>query len=69
MRSLPIHHSQVIHDTKNENGQHFVDFFLVPNYEFKSQVLKMGVEAVIVSPETLKVEIKGMLKAALKQYS
>jgi len=69
MRSLPIHHSQVIHDTKNEEGQHFVDFFLVPNYEFKSQVLKMGVEAVVISPETLKVEIKGMLKAALKQYS
>lgn len=67
MRSLPIHSSQVIHP-QDENGQYFTDFFLVPNYEFKAQVLKMGSNAVVVSPDEFKEEIKGMLKTALGRY-
>ena len=67
MRSLPVHHSQVIHPA-NENGQHLVDFYLVPNYEFKTQVLKMGTEAVVVSPQTFKKEIIQMLKQTLNSY-
>ena len=67
MRSLPVHHSQVIHPA-NENGQHLVDFYLVPNYEFKTQVLKMGTEAVVVSPLTLKKEIRDLLKTAFEHY-
>ena len=67
MRSLPVHHSQVIHPA-NENGKHLVDFYLVPNYEFKTQVLKMGTEAVVVSPQTFKKEIIQMLKQTLNSY-
>lgn len=67
MRNLPIHNSQVIHPV-NEIGQHFVDFYLIPNYEFKTQVLKMGAEALVVSPAAFKKDIKLLLKATLKRY-
>ncbi len=67
MESLPLHHSQVIH-TKNENGQYFVDFFLVPNYEFITQILKIGDEAVVIYPENLKLKIKKALNNTLKKY-
>jgi predicted DNA-binding transcriptional regulator YafY len=67
MTSLPIHSSQHIHP-QNENGQYLVDFFLVPNYEFKAQVLKMGEKAVVVSPDKFKNEIKEILQNALKRY-
>ncbi|WP_420378773.1 helix-turn-helix transcriptional regulator [Gilvibacter sp.] len=67
MRSLPLHHSQVIH-SRNKDGQYFVDFCLVPNYEFKTQILKMGPEAVMLYPESLKTEIKEMLSLTLARY-
>jgi predicted DNA-binding transcriptional regulator YafY len=67
LRSLPIHHSQVIHDVNNQ-GQLLVDFFLVPNYEFKTQVLKMGENALVVYPIEFKEEIKNMLKVTLDRY-
>jgi len=67
MRNLPIHHSQVIHPI-NEAGKHFVDFYLIPNYEFKSQVLKMGRNAVVISPESFKEALKKELEATLENY-
>lgn len=67
MRSLPLHHSQVIH-TENDKGQYFADFYLVPNYEFKTRILKMGPEAEVLFPKNLRLEIIGMLKETLKNY-
>lgn len=68
MQTLPLHHSQVIH-SKNEKGQSLVDFFLVPNYEFVTQVLKIGDQAVVLEPNELKEEIKLMLNKSLEKYS
>jgi len=67
MRSLPLHHSQVIHP-KDDKGFHFVDFNLIPNYEFKTLILKMGDYATVISPLKLRDEIINMLKATLKHY-
>ncbi len=67
MESLPIHHSQVIH-SKNDKGQYFVDFFLVPNYEFITQILKIGDEAVVLEPMELKEKIKQTLKNTFDRY-
>lgn len=67
MESLPIHHSQVIH-SKNDKGQYFVDFFLVPNYEFITQILKIGEEAVVLEPLELKEKIKQTLKNTFDRY-
>ena len=68
MQSLPLHYSQVIH-SKNENGQFLVDFFLVPNYEFITQVLKIGNQAVVLEPIILRKEIKHMLNKTLERYN
>jgi len=67
MRSLPLHHSQNIH-TENEKGQSFVDFHLIPNYEFITQVLKIGNEVEVIYPEEFRNEIKNILSESLKKY-
>jgi predicted DNA-binding transcriptional regulator YafY len=67
MKSLPLHHSQIIH-SENENQQYFVDFFLIPNYEFISQILKIGEEAEVIYPNDLRTSIKNVLKASLNKY-
>lgn len=68
MRSLPMHQSQIIYP-KNESGEYFVDFFLVPNYEFITRILKMGKDAVVISPSNLKAKIKNILEATLQRYN
>jgi len=67
MKSLPLHHSQNIH-TENEKGQSFVDFHLIPNYEFITQVLKIGNEVEVIYPEEFRNEIKNILTDSLKKY-
>ena len=67
MESLPIHHSQIT-GSKNKNGQYTVDLFLVPNYEFKMQILKMGEHVEVIYPEVLRHKISGTLKRTLKKY-
>ncbi len=64
MKSLPLHHSQVIHP-KNSEGKNQVDFYLIPNYEFMTQILKMGDAAVVIKPKHLKEEIINILKKSL----
>lgn len=68
MRSLPLHHSQVIHSV-NEQGQGFVDFCLVPNYEFITQILKIGSEVEVIYPKELRVRIKNELQKTLNRYT
>ena len=67
IRSLPLHHSQTIH-AKDKNNKHQVDFHVYINHEFKTQILKIGSEAEVLSPKHLRKEIKNMLKASLKNY-
>lgn len=68
MRSLPLHSSQVIFP-KDKNNQHKVEFLVYPNYEFKTQILKIGAEVEVLEPEYLRKEIKQTLKASLSRYS
>lgn len=68
LQSLPLHHSQKI---AYEPGETYgiVTYQLIPNYEFKVQVLKMGSFATVISPPELRQEIKGMLEETLGLYS
>lgn len=68
MRSLPLHSSQVIH-SKNDKGQYYVDFHLIPNYEFETQILKIANEVEVIYPESLRSKIVNLLKNTLKKYS
>jgi predicted DNA-binding transcriptional regulator YafY len=67
MRSLPLHASQVILPL-DENNKHQVDFYLYPNYEFKTQILKIGAEVEVLSPQYLRDEVIGVLEASLGNY-
>jgi len=67
MRSLPLHPSQVIHP-KNKDNKHQVDFDVYVNYEFKTQILKIGSEVEVLSPMHLRDEIVKILKVSLKNY-
>ncbi len=67
MKSLPLHHSQIIHPINLDN-KHQVDFYLIPNYEFMTQILKMSDSAEVISPVELREEVKNMLKSTLKMY-
>ena len=67
MRSLPLHQSQVILPL-NDDKKHQVDFYVYPNYEFKTQILKIGAEVEVLSPQYLRDEIVGMLEGSLRNY-
>jgi predicted DNA-binding transcriptional regulator YafY len=67
MRSLPLHSSQVIHP-KNKDNKHQVDFHLYINYEFKTQILKIGTEAEVISPKSLRDEMIKILESSLSNY-
>jgi predicted DNA-binding transcriptional regulator YafY len=66
MRSLPLHQSQII--LPNKDKKHQVDFYLYPNYEFKTQILKIGAEVQVLSPQYLRDEIIGLLEKSLNNY-
>jgi len=68
MQSLPLHSSQVIHPV-DKNGKYQVDFYLIPNYEFMTQILKMGHDVLVLSPESFRNEVKTALEKALKRYT
>lgn len=67
MRTLPLHDSQIIYP-KDDNNQHKVEFYVYPNYEFKTQILKIGPEVQVVSPKYLREEIIEMLESSLRNY-
>ncbi|PHR96644.1 MAG: hypothetical protein COA80_08570 [Leeuwenhoekiella sp.] len=65
--SLPLHHSQDIQwKAGEEHG--IVSYRLVPNYELKTQILKMHSFAEVLEPVELREEIKSMLQEALDHY-
>jgi len=63
-----LHHSQKIDWAPGETHG-MVTYQLIPNYEFKVQVLKMGSLAAVISPPKLRDEIKGMREDALELYN
>ena len=67
MRSLPLHNSQIIYP-KDKNNKHKVEFLVYPNYEFKSQILKIGDAVEVLEPKFLRDEIVKILKKTLKKY-
>jgi predicted DNA-binding transcriptional regulator YafY len=62
---VPLHESQVILP-KDKNNKYEVHFQDSPNCEFKTQILKIGAQVSVLSPQYLRDEIIGELKASLK---
>ncbi|HEA29705.1 MAG TPA: WYL domain-containing protein [Leeuwenhoekiella sp.] len=67
LQSLPLHHSQKI-DWASDETHGTVTYHLIPNYEFKVQILKMGSLAEVISPAELRHDIKKMLEETLRFY-
>lgn len=67
LKSLPLHHSQLIYST-GVSGKYRVEYFLYPNLEFKYQILSFSTKLDIIEPLHLKEEIIGMLEEAQDRY-
>ena len=67
LRSLPLHKSQVCIDGENGSAGKAI-FYVKPNYEFETQILKMADKVEVVEPEWLRAKVKGYLTRALKKY-
>lgn len=68
LESLPIHHSQKITPSLEE-GFWLVSYYLIPNYEFKIEILKMSIETEVLEPEFFRNEIKLELQKIINKYN
>ncbi len=67
LKTLPLHRSQkkvqILSDGRIE-----MSLFLIPNYELKMQILKLGHLVEVLEPAFLREEIKEILKKSLENY-
>ena len=67
IESLPIHKSQKLLKRGKEYSEY--SFRLRPEYEFQHEILKMGFNAEVLSPQWLRDEIRQEAEEILKRYS
>lgn len=67
IESLPLHKSQKLLKREKEYSEY--SFKLRPEYEFQHEILKMGFNAEVLSPQWLRDEIKWQTEEILKLYS
>lgn len=66
IESLPLHESQKL--LKREKDYSEYSFMLRPEYEFQHEILKMGFNAEVLSPQWLREEIRWQAEEMLKLY-
>lgn len=64
--SLPLHHSQK--EILRNKKEHRFEYFLVPTYDFRMELLSYGNTVKVLEPESLKKDIVKQLELALKAY-
>lgn len=67
LKSLPLHQSQTL-EKQLDDQRLEVSFYLKPNFEFKMHLLKMGSRVEVLSPKSLREEIKTEIHNSFKQY-
>jgi predicted DNA-binding transcriptional regulator YafY len=67
LESLPLHHSQNIIPSKKKGFWH-ATYYLIPNYEFTIEILKMSIEAEVLEPESLRNTLKYELNKIFNKY-
>ena len=67
IETLPLHKSQKLVKREKEYSEY--SFKLRPEYEFQHEILKMGFNAEVLSPQWLRDEIKWQAEEILKLYS
>ena len=72
LRDLPLHHSQEeLPDCKTADGDGngvLFSFRVVVNAQFVNDICRMGKEAEVISPQSLRDEVRNTLASALAQY-
>ena len=66
IESLPLHRSQKLLKREKEYSEY--SFKLRPEYEFQHEILKMGFNAEVLSPQWLRDEIRWQAEELLKLY-
>lgn len=66
LRTLPLHPSQKEIETTDDYSE--FHYFLVPNYEFKQELLSHGADVEVLAPESLREEMKEVVKKMNKLY-
>ncbi len=66
VKSLPLHKSQEV--IRESDKEVLVTLRIIPNYEFRQQLLKLGDSVKVIRPQWLAADIKKCLSAALKRY-
>ncbi len=66
LRSQPLHPSQEY--LGEQEGKHVFEFFLLPTYELKQQILGFGSEIKVLSPEPFVDEIKSIIQEMKTLY-
>lgn len=67
LASLPLHHSQEIYiEPTDTHGT--VTYYIIPNYEFKIQLLKLGKMIEVLEPKELRDEVITSLEETLEHY-
>ena len=67
LQSLPLHNSQQI-DWQEGEEYGTARYLLIPNYELRLEILKMGAFVEVLEPKTLRQEIKTLLLNTLDHY-
>lgn len=67
LESLPLHASQYKKE-EMKDGRIKISIHLIPNYELKMQILKLGAQVEVLRPQYLRDEIEEILKQSLKNY-
>lgn len=66
LRSLPLHHSQ--REVERHNDYSVFEIRVAPTYDFVQQILAMGSEAEVLSPDYVRAEIKRRIKEMAALY-
>lgn len=67
LRSLPLHKSQICIDGLDGKWGEAI-FYIKPNYEFETQILKMADMVEVLEPVWLRLKIKKVIKKMMKNY-
>ncbi len=68
LESLPLHHSQRVSDSPDDDEWYTVNLKVSLNYEFVAQLMAMGDSVQVIAPQALRKKLKDALSNALKAY-
>ena len=66
VRALPLHHSQT--EIETEASFSVFEYFIKPTFDFRQELLSMGEDIEVISPESFRTEIKNVYNNIVKLY-